>query len=69
MREADILGSNLFLSDSDMSKYEGMWVAVVDKKIVAADKSVKKAYNIAKKVYSAEEILLEKVFGKTTLIV
>ncbi len=65
----DIIESYKFLLTANLSKYEGEWIAVVDKEIVASDKSFKKAYNTAKKKYPDKEPLLDKVFDKQTLIV
>lgn len=67
--EDNIIESYKFLLNANLSGHEGKWVAVVDREIVAADKSFKKAYAIAKKKYPDKEPLLDKVFGKQTLIV
>ncbi len=67
--DSGIIESYKFLLTANLSDYEGKWIAVVDKEIVASDRSVKKAYATAKNKYPDKEPLLEKVFSKGTLIV
>lgn len=56
------------LSDDTTQKYEGQWIAIVDNKIVGADKNCQKVYSKAKKEFKTEP-LLHKVLGKELLIV
>ena len=58
---------NFFLK-SDLSKYIGEWIAIVDDKIVAHGKDVKKIYEEAKKNYSKKRPLITKVPEKETMI-
>jgi hypothetical protein len=58
-----------FLLKTDLSKYVGKWVAIVDEKVVAADINAKKAYKKAKLVNPDKEPLLDKVYGDKTMIV
>ena len=69
MGEGRIMESYNFIVDNPLSEYEGKWVAVVGREVVAADKNAKKAYSAAKRKYPHEEPLLDKVFDKRVLIV
>jgi len=58
-----------FLLRTDLSNYEGKWVAIVDERVVAADVNAKRAYEQAKSTTPDKEPLLDKVYGNKTLIV
>lgn len=63
IEDFNFIGSNTF------DKYEGMWIAVVRKEVVAVDKNLKKAYSQAREKHPECEPLMDKVIGKKTLIV
>ncbi len=47
----------------DLSRYAGMWIAIVDKKIVASDKDVAKVVEEVMKAYPGRNPLITKVRG------
>lgn len=51
-----------------MSGYAGLWIAIVQDEVVAADKSAKIAYKKAKDRYPAKSPLLAKVPTEETMI-
>ncbi len=57
-----------FFIKADVSKYADEWVAIVDRKIVAHDKSAKKTYDEAKKKYPKKSPLITRVPGKSAMI-
>ena len=67
--DRSIIESYKFIANSNLSNYEGKWIAIVGKRIVAADRSIKKVYATAKEKYPDKEPLLDKVLGSKTLIV
>ena len=54
--------------ETDLSKYVGEWIAIVDKTIVSHDKSAKKAYKEATEKYPKMRPLLAKVPTEKALI-
>ena len=57
-----------FLLKNDFGKYEGNWIAIVDDKVVAVDKSAKTVYEKAKKK-TGKEPLLDRVYGKALMLI
>ncbi len=47
----------------DLSRYAGMWIAIIDKKVVVSDKDVAKVVEKVKKVYPDKNPLVTKVKG------
>ncbi len=58
---------DLFVT-KDMSEYTGLWIAIVQDEIVAADKSAKTAYKKARDKYPTKSPLLAKVPTEETMI-
>ena len=56
------------LSLEIMSKYAGMWIAVVESKVIAHGDSIKEVYEKAKKNYPDKKPLLGKVPIASTVI-
>jgi hypothetical protein len=50
-----------FRINTDFTKYKGMYVALVDKKVVASGKNAKVVLDIAKTKYPTKEIVLRKI--------
>ena len=68
-QNCELIDSYNFIATTNLSKYEGEWIAVVGKEVVAADKNIKKAYNLAKSKFPEKEPLMDKVYGRGVLIV
>lgn len=49
------------LSEEDISKYAGEWIAVINNKIVSHGESLKEVYESAKKEYPQERPLIGKL--------
>ncbi|MFC1723249.1 DUF5678 domain-containing protein [Nanoarchaeota archaeon] len=47
--------------DHQFMKYDGKWIAIVNQKVVASDKSVKKVCNRAKKLYPKRIPFIAKI--------
>ena len=58
---------NTFL-DTDLSEFEGKWIAIVEKKVVASNKSLGKVLKEVEKDYPDEKPLVAKAPTKKTLI-
>ena len=59
--EKEIISNFDLLSEEDMSKYAGMWIAVLNGKVIANSDSFKELYNLLKGKYKEEELLLGKL--------
>lgn len=53
---------------TDLRKYAGKWVAIVDQKLVASGENAKKVYEEAKEKYPRKKPSLAKVPTPDTLI-
>ncbi len=47
----------------DLSRYAGMWIAIIDKKVVASDTDFAKVVEEVKKAYPDKNPLITKVKG------
>ena len=56
-------------SKAKLEKYSGEWVAIVDQKVVAHDRSEKQVFEKARKEYPGSDPLLARVLPKEVLIV
>lgn len=54
--------------ETNVSKYEGKWIAIVNQKVVSVGEDAKKVYNEAKEKYREEKPSLAKVPTKDTLV-
>jgi len=68
-QKCELIESYHYIATTNLSKYEGEWIAVVGKEVVAADKNIKKAYALAKNKYPEKEPLMDKVYKEGILIV
>lgn len=50
-----------FYIKSDLEKYSGKWIAIVDQKIVAAGDSFKEVFNKTKNEYPGKHPLFDRV--------
>ena len=50
-----------WFTKADLSRYEDMYVSIVDKEVVCADEDPEIAYNSAKQKYPDKEVVLWKV--------
>ena len=50
-----------WFTQADLSRYEDMYVSIVDKEIVCADEDPEIVYNNAKQKYPDKEVVLWKV--------
>jgi len=58
---AEITSNFELLSEEEITKYAGEWVAIVENKIVKHGKSFKKVYNSVKEEYPGKKPLFGKL--------
>tara|TARA_Y100000310_G_C20122453_1_gene552080 strand:+ start:98 stop:295 length:198 start_codon:yes stop_codon:yes gene_type:complete len=54
--------------DKDLTQYQGKWVAIIDKKIIAFEKDVSKLINKVKKEYPNKKPLITKIRNKLSVL-
>ncbi|MEW6680593.1 MAG: DUF5678 domain-containing protein [bacterium] len=57
-----------FYIETEMSEYEGKWIAIVNQAVVACGEDAKRVYNEVKEKYPQEKPSLAKVPTKDTLV-
>ncbi len=62
-------GNYEFFLDTDLSKYAGNWVVIVNRKVVASGKDIKKMVLETRKKYPGKKPFIAKVPEPTAIIV
>lgn len=57
----EIISNFESLSEEDISKYAGEWIAIVDNKVIVHGKSFKEVYEFVKEKYPKERPLIGKL--------
>lgn len=52
----------------DLSNYAGMWIAIIDKQIVANNKNINKIMEVVKKNYPNKRPLITKINNKLSIL-
>ncbi|RLI80403.1 succinyl-CoA synthetase subunit alpha [Archaeoglobales archaeon] len=66
--KSKIIDSYTYYLNTDLSKYIGYWIAIVDDEIASYGKNAKEVYEEAKKKYPSKKPLLAKIPKERTLI-
>ncbi|MBI4895799.1 MAG: hypothetical protein HY831_04880 [Candidatus Aenigmarchaeota archaeon] len=57
-----------FFMNTNLNKYVGEWISIVDEKIITHGKDVKKVYNDTKLLYPKKKALVTMIPDKKTMI-
>jgi orotate phosphoribosyltransferase-like protein len=62
-------GNYEYFMKNDFSRYEGKWVVIVNKRVVATGNNIKKMLEKVKKEFPTSEPFLAKIPSKRALII